>query len=275
MTFIRMNDPADLEEVNPIESLQYPGFYHYPEEHRLLVSKDGVIRNSLNGKIIGGFSQPERKGGKTISFSFETSVKTRYLHRIVARTFCGRPSRHLDKDYSLLEVNHIDGVRSNNTHCNLEWVTGAENAMHSHLSGFHSSDTPVLALNVFDGKITRFSSAKQCADRFKIHRATLHKHLKSSNSGRGLKSGHFFKYDDGSEWYIAPKEERFVIGNNRSSVLGPVVVFDGIRSVVFESINKACHFIGLSTASVWRKMKSSRKFEGGGFQITFLSDKVN
>ncbi len=270
MTTIRMNDPADLEDVNPIESQRYPGFYHYPEEPRLLVSKDAVIVNSLNGKIIGGGSTPDKRGGRTISFSFKGTIKTRYLHRIVARTFCGRPTRHLDKAFSELEVNHIDGIRSNNTHGNLEWVTGTENALHCHLSGGHPLDTPVLALSLRDGSITQFPNAKQCADRFGVHRATFFKHLKSGDSGKAEKNRHVFKYDDETEWNVHPENQRYVLGSSKA--LGAVVVYDGQRHIVFDSMVKACKHYGLPITRVWKSLKNTRKFQNAEFTITFLVD---
>ena len=49
-----------------------------------------------------------------------------HLHRIVAYAFCNPPS-----DLSNHNVNHINGDRTDNRACNLEWITVAANNQHS------------------------------------------------------------------------------------------------------------------------------------------------
>lgn len=53
-----------------------------------------------------------------------------YVHRLVMATFHGEPPspKHT-------QVNHQDGDRSNNAACNLEYVTPAENVIHSYVQG--------------------------------------------------------------------------------------------------------------------------------------------
>ncbi len=66
------------------------------------------------------------RGGYLISSLYKEGVKQQILlHRIVCRAFHGAPptDRH--------DVNHIDGVKTNNHASNLEWVTKSENIRHS------------------------------------------------------------------------------------------------------------------------------------------------
>lgn len=51
--------------------------------------------------------------------------KTFTLSRLVAWEFVGQP-----ENYTELDVNHADGIHSNNYYKNLEWVTPTENTVH-------------------------------------------------------------------------------------------------------------------------------------------------
>lgn len=54
------------------------------------------------------------------------------IHRIVAEAFIPNPLK-------LPEVNHINGDKSDNRVCNLEWVTRQENIAHSYRIGLRKS----------------------------------------------------------------------------------------------------------------------------------------
>ncbi len=51
------------------------------------------------------------------------------VHRLILENFSPRD------DMMLLQVNHIDGNKQNNTLSNLEWVTCSENNLHAHKIG--------------------------------------------------------------------------------------------------------------------------------------------
>lgn len=52
------------------------------------------------------------------------------VHRIVAETFLSNTNK-------LLEVNHIDGNKKNNSVINLEWVTHSQNVKHAYTTGLN------------------------------------------------------------------------------------------------------------------------------------------
>jgi len=62
-------------------------------------------------------------GYKCVCLSKNGKILRMYVHRLVAINF-------LENKDNKEEVNHIDGVRSNNVLTNLEWVTRSENHYH-------------------------------------------------------------------------------------------------------------------------------------------------
>ena len=83
------------------------------------VSTEGRIRKNSDQKIL----TPSRKPSGYMQINLFTNDgrrKKEYVHRLMALTFLDNPNH-------FPEVNHIDGVRDNNTLSNLEWITHAEN----------------------------------------------------------------------------------------------------------------------------------------------------
>ena len=89
-----------------------------------------------NGYHVSNFGKVINKNGKALKIQpskdgyVHTAIKDydgkwiRGLHRVVATVFIPNPN-------NLPEVNHIDGVKTNNKLNNLEWVTKKENQIHA------------------------------------------------------------------------------------------------------------------------------------------------
>ena len=76
--------------------------YRYNRKRKLIKDKDGYLQVNLwvNGKGYG-----------------------KKVHRLVAETFIPNPEKKL-------QVNHINGIKTDNRIENLEWVTASENQLH-------------------------------------------------------------------------------------------------------------------------------------------------
>ena len=65
---------------------------------------------------------------------FKKGVKKMQLvHRLVAEAF------HPLSEFIGAEVNHIDGIKSNNFYLNLEWVSKSDNLKHAYRIGLKSA----------------------------------------------------------------------------------------------------------------------------------------
>lgn len=92
------------------------------------ISTEGVIINNKTLKEMKWIDNG--KGYKTVKLYNGTRPQGRLclVHRLVLATW--EPTED-----SSLDVNHIDGNKSNNSIHNLEWITKSQNTQHAHLTG--------------------------------------------------------------------------------------------------------------------------------------------
>ena len=91
-----------------------------------------LISNMGRVKLKNGFNEKLLYGTKTKNDYINISIdkKIHQLHRLVALHFCENPNNKL-------QVNHIDGDKTNNKAKNLEWVTQSENLLHMYKINKH------------------------------------------------------------------------------------------------------------------------------------------
>ena len=96
------------------------------------ISSEGRIKNKTTGRILKPGT--DRDGYKRIVLSDNGIKKCHGVHRLVGRAFVSGYDE-------TLQVNHLDGVKANNTVNNLEWVTQSENAIHAYQTGLTKRST--------------------------------------------------------------------------------------------------------------------------------------
>jgi len=115
------------------------------EQYKDIKGYEGIYKISNFGNVLSVLSnnkilKPRDNGYGYKSVCLTKDKKPRYykIHRLVALNFIPNPENKK-------EVNHINGVKSDNTINNLQWVTPSENVNHSMINVLQGN--LILSLN--------------------------------------------------------------------------------------------------------------------------------
>lgn len=159
---------SDLGNIKSVDRTAWNGKVHHKFTGR-------VLTHIPNGT--GYFCVCLRTGGKS---------RRMYVHRLVAMTFHGC-------DNTKLEVNHIDGNRSNNKADNLEWCTRSENHFHRYrvlgrsgvntgkIGNLNGKSKNVIAKCIATGSELAYESMNLAAENLKIKSRNISYACKTGN----------------------------------------------------------------------------------------------
>lgn len=142
-------------------------------EKQYEINKDGIVR-SLHKKnphlIIA--NKIDRGGYISVRLSKNGISRTKLIHRLLAETY-------IPNELSKPEVNHINGIKTDNRIENLEWVTHAENVKHAYDIGLIKSKSCTRVIDLCTGEI--YNSIKEAATFLKMNYSTCRNMLYGYN----------------------------------------------------------------------------------------------
>lgn len=148
------------------------------------VNKLGQIRNRKTGRILKNSTRKD--GYCQVMLGRKTTPL--YVHRLVAKAF-------IPNQDNLPQVDHINGVKSDNNLENLRWVNATENYMSSgYENRIRNKWKPVLAINSVTGEILEFKSRDETSDYFKCNKSQI-------------KYNYIYKRSNKKNWYFKLVED--------------------------------------------------------------------
>lgn len=124
-----------------------------------------------NGDIIGARGEilkprTDKYGYNNVSIYHDGKRSTKTVHKIIAETFLEKLEHHN-------QVNHINGIKTDNRVENLEWCDGSHNTIHTYLTQLHETvinpeDIPYIYENPDN------LTATQLAEKFGVNRNTIY-----------------------------------------------------------------------------------------------------
>ena len=150
------------------------------------VSNLGKVKNVNTNRILK--QQVDHDGYFIITLRKGETKKTYKVHRLVAETFI--PIKH-----QALQVNHISGIKSDNSVSNLEWVTLRENIIHAHKIGIYNPTQHSNAMNkykktvlkILNGKvIEKYESLAMASKTMGVTKQSIHRAFKKKGTCCGF-----------------------------------------------------------------------------------------
>lgn len=244
-----------MEYVGKEKSEEYPGFYYVPGLPNTLINSEGRVIDLL--KKWCPLVDINSDGYPCVN----SENNRRFIHRLLALTFL-----EVTDDVTEMDVNHIDGIKSNNRIDNLEWATRSRNCLHAYQTGLRSDNTPILVKDLRDGSIIRHYSLWECARCFKVDGSQIHNELQPFNYGKVYKN-FYILIREGEQW---PSTGAEAIGLHRNGVAKPVaarnVETDEIK--MFRSAGAAANYFGHEPNAFMRHIRRNgpRPLNGWSFR---------
>ena len=236
----------------PIESDIYPGFYEIPFFSNYVLSPCGKVINKLSGKFLNGSINP--KGYHNFRLTRDDGgILTIGIHRLIGLTL-KNPDENIDK----LVINHLDGIKRNNSPDNLEWTTYQGNLEHAGKLGLTTKCCPVSVREIDTDIVRSFPSALACANFYGVSKDFILYRIREENYSRVF-------YEKRQYWRTCKKDpglnsnfDSFTInkGRNRKVLLRELITN---RIFKFDKQSDLAKYLNISPSVITEWLKEENQ----------------
>lgn len=162
-----------LEKFRDIQG--YEGLYQ--------VSTWGRVYNILANKMV--HTEVTKKGYLRVDLFKNGARKHHKVHRLVAEAFIPNPAKKP-------QVNHINGVKTDNFVENLEWCTNRENVVHAYKNGLNKAAKTIVQFDLEGNFIKRWINTGEITRELGIGKTTILAACKRKNHAA---KGYLWKFE--------------------------------------------------------------------------------
>lgn len=254
------DDPNNLDPSNLIWKFLSPievrkGFYLIPGFSRYAINADGVVYNlpmdKWQGVYLGNMGYP--MVGVTPDIGTRTIVG---LHRLLALAFKPYPP-----NVDVLDVNHIDGVKTNYHLDNIEWCTRTYNNLHAVRNNLKSDCKALEVRDALTGEISFYHSHAEAARALNLAPQVIDDRVKSEGQLIYSDKRQYKHTTSCNDWLILDEDE-VIKSIKRSGVPCPYIAFDKLTYTSETYVSKAklcdavCEYYKLTSKGLSYRIKN-------------------
>lgn len=225
----------------PVETLDYPGFYVIPYYSDYVISRDGKLLKKSNSMYIE--ASRTTLGYYTFRMADDSRKTSNVLrHRILSIAFLEYPA-----DVNSLDVNHLNGVKGDDFLDNLEWCTRSRNMDHAYDMGLRTDNIPVQIKDTNTNMVYIFRSCSDAGEFCDVTGTTITNRIKSG--AENIYNGYQFRYHPCDDVWPSPsgiRVGRYIV----KTIDGGLLRCNG---------EEAARLLGLTRTSFLRMVREGRR----------------